>query len=61
MAPNCKIYALKRIRLQGRDAEAASGFLDEINILRRLRGKANIIQLIDAQASIPLGCSPLCA
>lgn len=51
MAPSCKIHALKRIRLQGRDAEAASGFLDEINLLRRLRGKQNIIQLIDAQAS----------
>jgi serine/threonine protein kinase len=34
---------------QGRDAEAAAGFVDEINLLKRLKGKPNIIQLIDAQ------------
>ncbi len=49
MAPNRKIFALKRIKLQGRDAEAASGFIDEISLLERLRGKPNIIQLIDAE------------
>ncbi|WIA08718.1 hypothetical protein OEZ85_008142 [Tetradesmus obliquus] len=49
MGPSCKIYALKRIRLAGRDAEAASGFIDEINLLLRLRNKPNIIQLIDSQ------------
>lgn len=51
MAPSCKIYALKRIRLAGRDAEAASGFIDEINLLLRLKNKPNIIQLIDSQVS----------
>lgn len=49
MAPNKKIFALKRIRLNGRDTEAATGFLDEITLLTRLRGKPNIIQLIDSQ------------
>jgi hypothetical protein len=49
MGPSCKIYALKRIRLAGRDAEAASGFIDEINLLLSLRNKPNIIQLIDSQ------------
>ncbi|WIA28772.1 hypothetical protein OEZ86_011304 [Tetradesmus obliquus] len=49
MGPSCKIYALKRIRLAGRDVEAASGFIDEINLLLRLRNKPNIIQLIDSQ------------
>ena len=51
MAPNRKIYALKRIRLTGRDHEAAAGFIDEITLLQRLRGKSNIIQLIDAEVS----------
>jgi hypothetical protein len=51
MGSSCKIYALKRIRLAGRDAEAASGFIDEINLLLRLRNKPNIIQLIDSQVS----------
>ncbi len=49
MAPNKKIFALKRIRLNGRDQEAATGFLDEITLLARLRGKSNIIQLIDSE------------
>jgi serine/threonine-protein kinase TTK/MPS1 len=49
MGPSCKIFALKRIRLQGRDAEAAAGFIDEIELLQRLKGKPNIIQLVDAQ------------
>jgi serine/threonine-protein kinase TTK/MPS1 len=49
MAPNRKIFALKRIRFSGRDPEAASGFLDEITLLNRLRGASNIIQLIDSE------------
>lgn len=49
MAGNRKIYALKRIKLSNRDKEAAAGFLDEITLLRRLRGHHNIIQLIDAE------------
>ncbi|KAK9842292.1 hypothetical protein WJX81_004955 [Elliptochloris bilobata] len=49
MAPSRKIYALKRIRLAGRDREAAAGFIDEIALLNRLRGNANIIQLFDAE------------
>ena len=49
MAPNRKIYALKRIKLQGRDREAATGFIDEISLLQQLRGHSNIIQLIDAE------------
>ena len=53
MAPTRKIYALKRIRLGGRDGEAAAGFIDEIGLLQRLRNKPNIIQLIDAEACLP--------
>jgi serine/threonine-protein kinase TTK/MPS1 len=55
MGPSCKIYALKRIRLQGRDPEAAAGFIDEIELLQRLLNKPNIIQLIESQ----VGCSKL--
>lgn len=54
MAPNRKIYALKRIRLTGRDREAAAGFIDEITLLQRLRGHSNIIQLIDAEVGLPM-------
>jgi len=49
IAPNHQIFALKRIRLHGRDMESASGFVDEIRMLHKLRKKENIIQLIDAE------------
>ena len=49
MAPNRKIFAMKRIRLNGRDSEAAAGFLDEITLLKKLQGRSNIIQLIDSE------------
>lgn len=42
--------------LQGRDAEAASGFLDEISLLNSLAGHSNIIQLIDSEVSTACGC-----
>ena len=54
MAPTRKIYALKRIRLSGRDREAAAGFIDEIALLQRLRGHSNIIQLVDAEVGGPV-------
>ena len=62
MAPNRKIYALKRIRLDwARPRGQPPGFIDEITLLQRLRGHSNIIQLIDAEVgphssrmSIPL-------
>jgi hypothetical protein len=43
------VYALKRIRLTGLDTESAQGFVDEIHLLRRLKGKPSIIQLVDAE------------
>lgn len=53
MAPSRKIYAIKRIRLEGRDTETAMGFIDEIRLLTRLRNQPNIIQLVDAEVSHP--------
>lgn len=50
LGPNRVIYALKRVRLQNKDTEAIKGFIDEIGLLRQLRARSNIIQLIDAQA-----------
>jgi serine/threonine-protein kinase TTK/MPS1 len=41
--------ALKRIRLDGRENETIAGFIDEIKLLKTLRGRDNIIQLIDAE------------
>jgi serine/threonine-protein kinase TTK/MPS1 len=46
-----RILAVKRIRLAGAQAreENVANFLEEIKLLERLRGRGNIIQLIDAE------------
>lgn len=47
ISEECKIYALKKIKLRGRDYATAYGFCQEIEYLNRLKGRHNIIQLID--------------
>ncbi|KAL8485507.1 hypothetical protein ACS0TY_027699 [Phlomoides rotata] len=51
ISSDCKIYALKKIKLKGRDYATAYGFCQEILYLNRLRGKNNIIQLIDYEVT----------
>ncbi|XP_037428933.1 serine/threonine-protein kinase MPS1-like isoform X3 [Triticum dicoccoides] len=45
------IYALKNIKLKGRDYPTAYGFCQEIGYLNKLKGKSNIIQLIDYEVT----------
>lgn len=47
ISSDCTIYALKRIKLKGRDYATAYGFCQEIQYLNKLKGKSYIIQLID--------------
>lgn len=47
ISSDCTIYALKKIKLKGRDHATAYGFCQEIEYLNRLKGKDNIIQLVD--------------
>ncbi|CAG9463572.1 unnamed protein product [Pedinophyceae sp. YPF-701] len=49
IGPDNRIYALKRIKLDGRDPEASRGFLDEVSLLKRLQGRDNIVRLIDSE------------
>ncbi|XP_077224459.1 serine/threonine-protein kinase MPS1-like isoform X2 [Tasmannia lanceolata] len=51
ISSDCTIYALKKINLKGRDYSTAHGFCQEIVYLNRLKGKNNIIQLIDYEVS----------
>ncbi|KAG8389715.1 hypothetical protein BUALT_Bualt01G0007500 [Buddleja alternifolia] len=51
ISSECKIYALKKIKLKGRDYATAYGFCQEINYLNTLKGKNNIIQLIDYEVT----------
>lgn len=47
ISSDCTIYALKKIKLKGRDYATAYGFCQEIVYLNKLKGKNNIIQLVD--------------
>ncbi|XP_027938647.1 serine/threonine-protein kinase MPS1-like isoform X2 [Vigna unguiculata] len=51
ISSDCTIYALKRIKLKGRDYATAYSFCQEIEYLNRLKGKNNIIQLIDYEVT----------
>ncbi|WKA09488.1 hypothetical protein VitviT2T_027128 [Vitis vinifera] len=51
ISSDCSIYALKKIRLKGRDYATAYGFCQEIQYLNKLKGKSNIIQLIDYEVT----------
>lgn len=47
ISSDCTIYALKKIKLKGRDYATAYGFCQEMEYLNKLRGMNNIIQLVD--------------
>ncbi|CAL1412407.1 unnamed protein product [Linum trigynum] len=51
ISADCTIYALKKIKLRGRDYATAYGFCQEIEYLNRLKGKNNIIQLINYEVT----------
>ncbi|XP_021900745.1 serine/threonine-protein kinase mph1 [Carica papaya] len=51
ISSDCTIYALKKIKLKGRDYATAYGFCQEIEYLNKLKGKTNIIQLIDYEVT----------
>ncbi|GFS41776.1 putative protein kinase 1 [Actinidia rufa] len=51
ISSDCRIYALKKIKLKGRDYATAYGFSQEIEYLNKLKGKDNIIQLIDYEVT----------
>ncbi|GAB4844864.1 hypothetical protein Ancab_038255 [Ancistrocladus abbreviatus] len=51
ISSDCTIYALKKIKLKGRDYATAYGFCQEILYLNKLKGKSNIIQLVDYEVT----------
>ncbi|KAF8404157.1 hypothetical protein HHK36_009037 [Tetracentron sinense] len=51
ISSECTIYALKKIKLKGRDCCTAYGFCQEIEYLNKLKGRNNIIQLIDYEVT----------
>ncbi|KAF1989613.1 Pkinase-domain-containing protein [Aulographum hederae CBS 113979] len=49
MAENCRIFALKRVKLEGADESAVMGYKGEIGLLQKLKDNERVVQLIDWQ------------
>ncbi len=47
LSPDSKIVALKIVSLKGHDKQTLEGFVNEVQLLHKLRGKPNIIELKD--------------
>lgn len=43
------LYALKKVDISRNDAETRASFINEICLLQKLRGKPQIIQLVDSE------------
>lgn len=51
MAENYKLYALKRVSLEGMDELAIRGFKGEINLLQKLKEVDRVVRLIDYEVN----------
>ncbi|KAL0488306.1 mitotic checkpoint protein Mps1 [Acrasis kona] len=49
--PDRKIVALKRVKLSRHDESSVTGFINEVELLQKLKDKSNIIQLIDYEVN----------
>lgn len=49
MAENQKMFALKRVKLEGADENAIAGYKGEIELLRKLENVERVVRLIDYQ------------
>jgi serine/threonine-protein kinase TTK/MPS1 len=45
MAPNKRVFAIKRVTLSKMNDESRRGFLEEVDLLQRLKGHPGIIQM----------------
>lgn len=49
MAENSKMFALKRVKLEGADEAAIAGYKGEIELLKKLENVDRVVRLIDYQ------------
>jgi serine/threonine-protein kinase TTK/MPS1 len=50
-----RCFALKKVCLKDADKTVAQAFINEIEILRKLKGSPNIINFVDAETNLNLG------
>jgi serine/threonine-protein kinase TTK/MPS1 len=49
------VYALKKVALDRADSETLQGYVNEIELLRRMKGHDRVIQLIDHEVTYSRG------
>jgi serine/threonine-protein kinase TTK/MPS1 len=52
MAPNNRIFALKRVMLNKADPATVEGYINEIELLKRLSKNEHIIRLYDSETDL---------
>lgn len=55
LSKELKIYALKRVYLEGAEPLTIKSYTNEINLLQRLVGQRTIVRLIDSEINVPRG------
>jgi len=56
MAENSKMFALKRVKLEGADEAAIAGYKGEIELLKKLENVDRVVRLIDYQIEEEIQC-----
>jgi serine/threonine protein kinase len=56
LGPDFKVYALKRVRPLHMNKKTLAIFQNEINLMKRLRGRPNIIELVDSEINVENKC-----
>lgn len=56
MAENSKMFALKRVKLEGADEAAIAGYKGEIELLKKLEDVDRVVRLIDYQIEEAMHC-----
>jgi serine/threonine-protein kinase TTK/MPS1 len=56
MAENSKMFALKRVKLEGADEAAIAGYKGEIELLKKLENVDRVVRLIDYQIEEEMRC-----
>jgi serine/threonine-protein kinase TTK/MPS1 len=56
LGPDFQVYALKRVRPTQMNSKTQAIFQNEIDLMKKLRGRPNIIELIDSEINRERKC-----
>lgn len=52
ITPSNEIFALKKVSLDKSDVDTVNGYMNEIQLLKRLEGNQRIIRLVDSEVKV---------